>query len=449
MVSSSPKKAVKIGVISLGCSKNQIDTEMMLARLDDARFKIVGDVDKADIVLVNTCGFIGDAKKESMNAINEMAERKKAGKLKKIVVTGCLAERYRDALIKKQPLIDAVFGLGNLHDIVTVVKRVLAEKTTISLYDDKEKTSLDGVRMLAGETCSAFLRTSEGCDNRCTYCAIPMIRGRFRSRTMENIIAEAQDLQTAGIRELNLIAQDTSNYGADIYGKLMLPELLTRLTKETDIPWIRLFYCYPDKITDELIAVMRDNPRILHYIDIPVQHISDAVLKRMNRHGGRALIENVIARLRAAMPDIVIRTTAIVGFPGETDEQFAELKDCVEKIRFNRFGAFVYSREDGTPAALLPDQIPEDVKQARFDEIMTAQAAVSADLLRRCVSTTRPVLCEGFDDETGLFFGRDYANGPDVDGLVFFSADNPPAVGDFVNVEITDSDEYDLFGKAV
>lgn len=445
----SRSSALKIGVISLGCSKNQIDTEMMLSHLDDAGFKIVADINDADIVLINTCGFIGDAKKESLANINAMAKLKKSGRLKKIIVTGCLAERYREELIKKQPLIDAVIGLGSLHAIAEITQNLSKTTTSVFSFEDKEKTSLNGVRLLTNETSSAFLRTSEGCDNRCTYCAIPMIRGKFRSRSMENIIAEAQDLENAGIKELNLIAQDTSNYGVDLYGKLMLPELLKRLSNETNIPWIRLFYCYPDKITDELIAQIRDNPRVLHYIDIPVQHISDGVLKRMNRHGNRALIENVIKKLRQEIPDIVIRTTAIVGFPGETEEEFNELFDFVKNVRFNRFGAFTYSREENTPAYRLKNQIPEKTKQNRYDRIMQLQAQISHDTLQTCLKTIRRVLCEGFDEESGLFFGRDYANGPDVDGLIYFSSEKEDIIDCFVDVEITDADIYDLYGKTV
>lgn len=439
---------IKIGFISLGCSKNLIDMEMMLAHLDDADYEITADAFEADAVIINTCGFIGDAKQESVDTIREMAKLKKSGKLKKLIVTGCLAERYREQIMEKMPEVDAVTGVGGIHLIADTVRRAF-ESEKVAAFEDYEKTDIDGERMLTTEAYSVFLRISEGCNNRCTYCAIPMIRGKYRSRTMESIIEEAQDLEAAGVRELNLIAQDTSCYGVDLYGKPVLPELLRRLAGETTIPWIRLFYCYPDKITDELIAEIRDNPRILHYIDIPIQHINDAVLKRMNRHGNRTLIESVIKKLRREIPDIVIRTTAIVGFPGETEEQYEELLKFVKDIRFNRFGAFAYSREENTPAFDLPDQIDEQVKQDRYDAVMSAQADVSLAYQRECIGRTETVLCEGFDEEQGMYAGRNYANGPDVDGKVFFSSDQPVNAGDFVRVKITDADDYDLFGVAV
>ena len=448
MVGNMKKKKWKIGLISLGCSKNQIDAEMMLSRLDDAGFEMTGNAAEADVVLVNTCGFIGDAQKQSVEAIKQAASLKKTGKLQKLIVTGCLAERWRDAILRENPDVDAVVGVGGIQSVVAVVRETF-EKKQVSLFDSCDKADIDGTRMLLDETFSACLRVSEGCDNRCSYCAIPFIRGKYRSRTMESIVEEARDLQEAGVRELNLIAQDTSRYGIDLYKKPMLPELLRRLTAETDIPWIRLFYCYPDKITDELIAEMRDNPRILHYIDIPVQHIDDDILKRMNRHGNRALIESVIQKLRREIPDIVIRTTAIVGFPGETEEQFQELLNFVKEIKFNRFGAFMYSREKGTAAYDFDNQIDAKTKRRRYDAVMKAQAKVSAAYQKACVGQVRSVLCEEYDDDKNLYAGRDYANGFDVDGTVFFTAGNPITPGAFVNVKITSADVYDLYGNVV
>lgn len=444
-----PRKTgkIKIGFISLGCSKNLIDTEMMLAHLDDADYEITADALDADAVIINTCGFIGDARQESIDTIHEVAKLKKTGKLKKLIVTGCLAERWREQIMEKMPEIDAVAGIGGIHSIADTVRRAFEDGKVVS-FEDYEKTDIDGERMLTTEAYSVFMRISEGCNNRCTYCAIPMIRGKYRSRTMESIIEEAQDLEAAGARELNLIAQDTSCYGMDLYGKPVLPELLRRLTEETTIPWIRLFYCYPDKITDELIAEIRDNPRVLHYIDIPIQHINDAVLKRMNRHGNRAQIEAVIEKLRREIPDIVIRTTAIVGFPGETEEQFEELLDFVRDIRFNRFGAFAYSREENTPACELPDQIDEQLKQDRYEAVMSAQADVSLAYQQECIGRIETVLCEGFDTDQEMYAGRNYANGPDIDGRVFFSSDIPVEPGEFVRVRITDADDYDLYGSA-
>lgn len=439
---------MKIGFISLGCSKNTIDTEMMLAHLDNAGYEITGNAREADVILINTCGFIGDAKEESVETIKEIAKLKKTGKLKKLIVTGCLAERWRERMLKELPEIDAVTGLGGIHRIVEIINKSF-ETQKYQLFNDYEQTPIEGERMLSDNNPGVFLRISEGCDNRCSYCAIPKIRGRYRSRDIESIIEEAQDLEAAGAKELNLIAEDTSRYGIDLYHKNTLAELLHRLSKETDFRWIRIFYCYPDKITDELIAEMRDNPRVLPYIDMPVQHISDAVLKRMNRHGDKAHIQSVIEKLRREIPNIVIRTTVIVGFPGETDEQFAELLNFVKDAKFNRLGAFIYSREEGTPAFKFTDQIDDTVKQERFDALMSAQAEISLNCQQNCIGQTRDVLCEGFDAEEDMFFGRDFSNGPDVDGKVFFTCRKPIAVGDFVSVEITDADEYDLFGRRI
>lgn len=443
----SARQKLKIGLVSLGCSKNQIDAEMMLSRLDDAGYEMTGEREKADVIIVNTCGFIGDAQKESVEAINEAAKLKKTGKLKKLIVTGCLAERWRDRIMEKNPQVDAVVGVGGVQSVVEAVAQTF-KREKVTLFAPCDKGDIDGARLLLDETASACLRVSEGCNNRCSYCAIPFIRGKYRSRTMESIIEEAQDLAAAGVKELNLIAQDTSCYGVDLYQKPMLPELLRRLASETDIPWIRLFYCYPDKITDELVAEIKNNPRVLHYIDIPVQHISDEVLKRMHRHGGRALIESVIQKLRREIPDIVIRTTAIVGFPGETQEQFDELLDFVKTVKFNRFGAFMYSREEGTAAFDMPDQIDEKTKRKRYDAVMRAQAKVSLEQQKACIGQIRDVLVEEFDDEKELYAGRDYANGPNVDGKVFFDAKGRAVeAGDFVKVRITDADEYDLYGE--
>lgn len=439
---------MKIGFISLGCSKNTIDTEMMLAHLDNADYEITGNAEEAEVILINTCGFIGDAKEESIQTIKEIAKLKKTGKLKKLVVTGCLAERWREQILEKLPEIDAVTGLAGIHQIVDTIRQSFKNEKYQS-FGDYEQTPIEGERMLSDDSPYAFLRISEGCNNRCSYCAIPKIRGRYRSRTIESIIEEAQDLEAAGIQELNLIAEDTSRYGEDLYKKNALPELLRRLKEETNIPWIRIFYCYPDKITDELIAEMRDNPRVLHYIDMPIQHISDSVLKRMNRHGDKAQIKSVIEKLRRAIPDIVIRTTLIVGFPAETNEQFEELLEFVKETKFNRLGAFVYSREEGTPAYDFTDQIGEEVKQERFDLLMTRQAKISQDYQQSCIGQIRNVLCEGFDEEEELYVGRDFSNGPDVDGKVFFSCPEPVEAGQFVNVKITDADDYDLFGETV
>lgn len=440
------KNPVKVAFVSLGCSKNQIDSEMMLSHLYESGFEIVGDPSEADAVIVNTCGFISDAKQESVDTIHEMGALKKSGALKKLIVTGCFAERYREKILDEMPETDALLGVGSIHAIADVLKKAF-EGEKCAVFDSADTCCLDGERILTTAPHTAYLRIAEGCNNRCTYCVIPSIRGRYRSRSMESILEEAKKLEKEGVRELNLIAQDTSLYGADLYGKLMLPALLRRLTEETSIPWFRLFYCYPDKITDELIAEIRDNPRVLHYIDMPIQHINDGVLKRMNRHGNRALIEGLIEKLRREIPDIVIRTTAIVGFPGETEEEFGELLDFVETARFGRFGAFAYSREEGTPAGEMADQVDEDDKLDRYEALMTAQAEISAAELGACVGGVRTVLCDGFDEESGLYAGRDYANAPEIDGNVYFSASRAVRPGEFVRVAVTDADEYDLYGE--
>ncbi|MBR1777686.1 MAG: 30S ribosomal protein S12 methylthiotransferase RimO [Alphaproteobacteria bacterium] len=439
---------MKIGFISLGCSKNTIDTEMMLAHLDNADYEITADAEQAEIILINTCGFIGDAREESIETIREMARLKKTGKLKKLIVTGCLAERWRNKLMQKMPEIDAIVGLSEIHKIVNAVRTSLDQKKYMA-FGDYEKTEIEGERMLSDDSPAVFLRISEGCDNRCSYCAIPKIRGRYRSRTMESIIEEAQDLEAAGAKEINLIAEDTSRYGTDLYHENKLPELLHRLAEETTLPWIRIFYCYPDRITDELIAEMRDNPRVLPYLDMPIQHISDPVLKRMNRGGSRQQIETVIEKLRREIPDMIIRTTVIVGFPGETDERFNELLDFIKKTRLNRVGAFSYSREEGTAAYDMPDQIAPEIKQQRYEALMEMQAEISLEHQRLAVGQTRTVLCEEFDPEEGLYIGRDFSNGPEVDGKVFFSGSRPVASGDFVRVKITEANEYDLFGEII
>ena len=444
------KTPVKVGFVSLGCPKNQLDTEVMLRELYDAGFEIVSEDTEADIIVINTCAFIESAKQEAIDNIIDVGWLKKNHTLSGIVVTGCLAERYRDEIFTELPEVDAVLGVGSIHEIVNAVTEV-ANGKRFSSYEDKDTVRLGGDRILTTPDYTAYLKIAEGCDNRCTYCAIPSIRGKFRSRPIEDIIAEAKELSESGeLKELCLVAQDTTRYGEDIYGKYMLAELLDRLCKETDIPWIRILYCYPDKITDELIEVMKNNDKIVKYIDIPVQHISDRVLKRMNRHGDGALIRDVFARLRAAMPDITLRTTAIVGFPGETDEDFAELCEFVKETGFDHFGAFTYSREEGTPAYNLKDQIDEQVKQDRFDIIMGLQLDINEEKNRAKLGRIIDVLVEDFDPVSEAFYGRSTADAPEIDGKVYFSAKRDSAhAGDIVKVKITDVCDYDLVGELV
>ena len=441
---------VKVGFVSLGCPKNQLDTEVMLRELYDAGFEIVSDDTEADVVVINTCGFIESAKKEAIDNIIDVGWLKKNHTLKGIVVTGCLAERYRDEIFTELPEVDAILGVGSIHEIVKAVTEA-ANGNRFSSYEDKNTVKLGGDRILTTPDYTAYIKIAEGCDNRCTYCAIPSIRGKFRSRPMEDIIAEAKELAESGeLKELCVVAQDTTRYGEDIYGKYALAALLERLCSETDIPWIRILYCYPDKITDELIEVMKNNDKIVKYIDIPVQHISDKVLKKMNRHGDGALIRDVFARLRAAMPDVTLRTTAIVGFPGETEEDFAELCEFVKETKFDHFGAFTYSREEGTPAYDLDNQIDEQVKQDRFDIIMGLQLDINEAKNSEKLGKTLDVLVEDFDPVSEAFFGRSQADAPEIDGKVYFTAKRGSVnSGDIVKVKITEVCDYDLVGELV
>ena len=354
---------MKVGFVSLGCPKNQLDTEVMLHEVLAAGYEITPEDIEADVIIVNTCAFIESAKKEAIDNILDVAWLKKNRHLKAIIVTGCLAERYGEEIFKELPEVDAVLGVGSIHNIVEAIETVTAKKkkggAKVKYYshEDKNTVCLGGDRVLTTPEYSAYLKIAEGCDNRCAYCAIPAIRGSFRSRPMEDLIKEAKQLESLGVKELVVVAQDITRYGLDLYGRYALAELLHKITEATSIPWIRLLYCYPDKITDELISEMRDNPRILKYIDLPLQHISDHMLTAMNRHGDSAMIREVLTKLRREIPEIVIRTTFIVGFPGETETDFEELCEFVKEQRFDHAGVFTYSREEGTPAAKLPGQI--------------------------------------------------------------------------------------------
>lgn len=441
--------SIKVGFVSLGCAKNLMDTEVMLHHIAEAGYEITPDETEADVVIINTCAFIESAKKEAIDNILDIAWLKKNRSLKGIVVCGCLSERYRDEILKEFPEVDAVLGTGSIHSINEAIGEVLKGKR-FSKFDDQEKIDFGGDRAITTGDAFAYIKISEGCRNRCAYCAIPSIRGNFRSRSMESIIKEAKDLDALGIKELVVIAQDTTCYGIDLYGEYKLPELLRKITEETKIPWIRVLYCYPDKITDELVREMRDNPRIVKYVDLPIQHISDKMLTAMNRHGDSACIKDAIARLRT-VPGIVIRTTAIVGFPGETEEDFSELCEFVLDARFERFGAFTYSREENTPAYSMDGQIEEQVKQDRYDILMKHQLSVSEDFNKSMIGRELDVLCEDFDPVSEAFVGRSYMDAPDIDGKVFFTSEKGETFkdGDFVRVKITEALDYDLVGKAV
>ncbi len=439
----------KVGFISLGCPKNQVDTEIMLKELVDAGYPIVAEDIDADIIIINTCAFIESAKKEAIDNILDVAWLKENRDLKGIIVTGCLAERYREEILESLPEVDALVGVNSIHDIVEAVRAVEdKQKKKYTSFKTVDELKLGGERVVTTQG-YAYLKIAEGCDNRCTYCAIPGIRGGFRSRKMEDIIAEAKDVEKLGIKELVVVAQDTTRYGEDIYGSYKLAELLHRLGEETDIPWIRILYCYPDKITDELVAEIRDNDKVVKYIDMPIQHINNDILRRMNRHGDRACIEDAIKRLRDNIPGIVIRSTAIAGFPGETDEQFEELCEFIGKVKFERFGAFAYSREEDTPAYDFADQIEEQVKIDRADMLMSKQMHISEEYNQRQLGKFITVLCEGYDPVSEAHFGRSEADAPEIDGKVYFTSHTRIAEGSFVKVEITDILDYDLIGEAL
>ena len=438
----------KIGFISLGCSKNLVDTEVMLHKLHTAGYEITPNEEEAEIIVINTCGFIESAKQESIDSVLDAASLKEWGKCRHIIATGCLVERYRNEVMEELPEIDALVGVGSLDDIVAACDAVMRGEKFTS-FKDKETSPLGGDRIITTEPHTAYLKIAEGGDNRCTYCAIPLIRGKLRSRPIEDIVLEAQDLERMGVKEINLIAQDTTRYGLDLYGEYSLARLVRALTEKTSIPWIRLLYCYPDKITDELIAELRDNPRLLKYMDIPIQHISDSVLTRMNRHGSGALIRETVAKLRREVPDIILRTTAMVGFPGETDADFTELCEFVKEARFDRFGAFTFSPEEGTVAATLDGEVDEQLKQDRYDVLMQTQLTVAEENSQRSVGKTIKVLVDGYDTVAEVYYARSYADAPDVDGKVYFKSPRKINTGAFVEVKITEALDYDLVGEVI
>ncbi len=438
----------KIGFVSLGCSKNLVDTEVMLHKLISAGYEITPEDTEADIVIVNTCGFIGDAKQESIDNILDIAWLKENKSLRGIIATGCMVQRYGEEVLRELPEVDAIVGVGSLDRIVDAVRAVERGERFLAL-DDPGTSPLGGDRVLTTPEHMAYLKIAEGCDNRCTYCAIPLIRGGFRSRPIEELVKEAQGLEELGVKELCLIAQDTTRYGLDLYGEYRLADLVRAITENTGIPWIRLLYCYPDKITDALIAELRDNPRLVKYMDIPIQHISDRILRAMNRHGDGATIREAIARLRAAVPGITLRTTVIVGFPGETEVEFSELCEFVKEARFDRFGAFTYSPEEDTPAATLPDQIEEQEKQDRYDTVMATQLPIAEEKNARKVGAELTVLCEGFDPVAETHYGRSEADAPDVDGKIYFSAPSRLDAGEFYRVKIEEALDYDLLGRVI
>lgn len=439
----------KVAVISLGCAKNQVDAEMLLYTLKERGFKLVDEAEKADAVIVNTCGFIDSAKQESIDEIIELGSLKREGKIKAIIVTGCLAERYQDEITKQLYEIDAAVGIGANEQIADIVEKALSVEETIELFPDKLLLPLEGGRVQSTPFYTAYLKIAEGCDNKCTFCAIPMIRGKFRSRNIDSLIDEAKTLAANGVRELNVIAQDTTRYGEDIYGKPSLDKLLTELCKIDGLHWIRVLYCYPDSITDSLIDVMAKEDKIVKYIDLPLQHCNSEILHRMHRRGDRESLTALLRKIKEKMPNVIFRSTFITGFPGETEEQFEELAEFAKEINFQRLGCFAYSQEEGTPAAKMPGQLDEETKQRRADIIMEHQQSVMADYCESLIDTEVEVLVEGFDRIAECWYGRSYADAPEVDGCVFFTAEEKPAVGDFIKVKITDYMGVDPFGEKV
>lgn len=436
-----------IGLVSLGCAKNQTDAEIMLGILANDGFNITYNPSDADVIIVNTCGFIESAKQESIDAILEMAQYKN-GRCRLLIATGCLAERYSSDILIELPEVDAIVGTGDYDKIAEVIREAFkGEKPVICGHNDRTPDERLP-RILSTPSYTAYLKIADGCDNNCTYCAIPMIRGHFRSRKIEDIAEEAENLAKNGVKELILIAQDTSRYGKDLYGEYSLDKLLEKLVAVDGIEWIRVHYFYPEAITDGLIDTMAKYDKICNYIDMPVQHGNNEILRRMARRTTQEQMVGRINKIREKMPDCTIRTSIIVGFPGETEEQFNELYEFVKKVRFDRMGAFTYSQEEDTPAADFPNQVDEEIKEERLDRLMTLQQGISLELNKAKLGKTLEVLVEGYDEESFLFYGRSRGDSIDVDGKVYFATEEEVTPGDIIKVKILDADEYDLTGQA-
>ena len=438
--------AVKVGMVSLGCSKNQVDAERLLAMAEKGGYEICADADRCDVVIINTCGFIEDAKRESIETILEFCQRKEEGRLKAVVVTGCLAERYREQVAQEIPEADAVLGIGKNSDIVAAIEDALHGKKTAA-FGEKSGLSLEGERILANEPFYAYLKVAEGCDNRCSYCAIPLIRGGFRSRPMENILEEAKKLAAMGVTELNVVAQDTTRYGEDLYGRLALADLLEELCKIDGVRWVRPLYCYPDRITDRLLDVMAREEKVVKYMDIPIQHVNGRILQLMNRRGDADSLRRLMQKIRDRVPGVILRTTLITGFPTETEAEFEELCEFIKEVKFERLGCFTYSAEEDTPAAEMDGQVDEEVKRRRADLLMEEQYGIMEGFNRSQVGRTLEVAVEG--KEGRLWYGRSFMDAPDIDTKVYFTSRQPLKMGEYIHVEISGVQGYDLKGKAV
>lgn len=440
----------KIFFISLGCDKNLVDSEMMLGLLSEKGYEFTDDETEADIVVINTCCFINDAKQESIDTILEMAELRKSGKVKALVVTGCLAQRYKEEIQKEIPEVDAIIGTTAIDEITGVIERLLVGDASCRLnkYNSLDKEPFTDIkRIVTTGGYFAYLKIAEGCDKHCTYCIIPKVRGKYRSVPMESLVKEAETLADGGVKELILVAQETTTYGVDLYGKKMLSELLRRLCRIEGIQWIRLLYCYPEEIDNELISTIETEPKICHYLDIPIQHGCDNILKRMGRRTNRQEIEEIIKKLRSRIPDICIRTTLITGFPGETEEEHKELMAFVENMKFDRLGVFTYSQEEDTPAADMPNQVAEEVKEERQAQLMELQQEIAFNAAESMTGVCVDAMIEGKVAEDDVYVARTYKDAPNVDGLVFINTQREFMSGDFVKVRITGAYEYDLIGE--
>ena len=433
--------------ISLGCDKNLVDSEVMLGLLDAKGYQIVDDETQADIIVINTCCFVHDAKEESIQTILEMAEYKTEGRLKALIVTGCLAQRYRQEIIDEIPEVDAVLGTTAYDKIVEAVEEALAGAGHVELENVNALPLVDTKRLVTTGGHYAYMKIAEGCDKHCTYCIIPKLRGNYRSVPMERLIQEAKDLAEQGVKELILVAQETTLYGKDIYGEKSLHKLLRELCKVDGIRWIRILYCYPEEIDDNLIQVMKEEKKLCHYLDLPIQHANDEILKRMGRRTSKAQLEEIIGKLKREIPDITLRTTLITGFPGETEEQHEELKAFVDEMEFDRLGVFTYSPKEDTPAAEMPDQIPEEVKEDRQAEIMELQQEIAFAQAEDMIGEEVLVMIEGKVADENAYVGRTYKDAPGVDGLIFINTDEELMSGDFARVKVTGAVEYDLIGE--
>lgn len=439
---------IKISFISLGCDKNLVDSEIMLGLIDEGGYIITSDDNKADIIIINSCGFISDAIEETIENILKTADYKREGNCKAIIVTGCMAQRYKKQIFESLPEVDAVVGTGDFESIGEVIKDVLKGKKVEMITDNNkilnEENNLK--RMISTVGYFEYIKIAEGCDNHCTYCTIPSIRGKYRSRKIENIIEEAKILAQKGTKEIVLVAQDTSLYGTDIYGEKKLSELIRKLSEIEDIEWIRILYCYPENIDDSLIEEIASNPKVCHYLDMPIQHCSDNILKLMGRKSTKEKITTTIKKLREKITDICLRTTLIVGFPNESNEEFEELKNFIKEIKFDKLGVFSYSREEDTPAYKLPNQISEELKIKRKDEIMKLQENISFEKGKTFIGKTLKVIVEGKISDENVYCGRSYRDCYEIDGFVFFEYNKELISGDFVNVKINKSTNYDLIG---